>query len=322
GTIPVETANLSGQSQIIIGLKGNSPRVKMEIEDAWGNKQAAYLEGIEPDVEKIWAVPTAYFKNIDFTKTRFIMFIIEGENISGQLIVRSVQDAHAMLDRTTKDGLAAAAIAGAFWGYHRKPDDLDILGLANRIRSAALEVFVPASQMPKNTVAKFRHLTKNIFNARLSVYSDIEHLKNIIKNPGRSIVMTVDLTEDDISSLRGIEGLGRIRFMNFERVDAASMESRELENYLAEMISVLLVARIIERKDAEDRSSPIYRMLACMLEKYLSPTNDMDSYILNIADDNVSPITRLRYIITTILRALPIAVYKTIHPAVSVLWSA
>jgi len=219
------------------------------------------------------------------------------------------------------------AMALTVEGKHKKPDDLDILAVAKRVKESGIEVFVPASQVPGGVQPQFRRILDTVFGDRLTFYQRIEDLAGMIKNPEKSIVMTVDLTDNDIASLEKLKtDLRKLRFMNFENVDIKKLSKEELrvelENYLAETISILLVARAITADDTRDKASPMYRMLSHLLESRMAETSQIDSYIAAITDVSVDPISKLRYLLKAILKAMPVAVYKLMKPAVEVLWSA
>ncbi|MDP2928813.1 MAG: hypothetical protein Q8O01_01950, partial [Candidatus Omnitrophota bacterium] len=82
----VEYFNLKaslGSAALVIGLKGNSPQVKMEIVDSVGNKSSVKLDGIESSQEKIWSVSLDNFQGVDLTKVSYVYFIAEGKNKTG-----------------------------------------------------------------------------------------------------------------------------------------------------------------------------------------------------------------------------------------------
>ncbi len=87
--------------------------------------------------------------------------------------------------------------------------------------------------------------------------------------------------------------------------DLSKLTADELDNYEAEILSILLIARAITPADIQDKGNPIYRMLSHLLENYIQ--------------DIVTNAVRL---IKTILKALPIAAYKAMKQSVEVLWSA
>lgn len=88
-TTPVESADLSGLTQITFGLKGTVSKVKLEVIDAAGNKSFVPISGILPDQEKVWVLPLTLLPQVDLTKVRLMYFIAEGNNQTGQLEVYS-----------------------------------------------------------------------------------------------------------------------------------------------------------------------------------------------------------------------------------------
>jgi len=217
----------------------------------------------------------------------------------------------------------ASALAVAATGKHESPADLDIQAIASVIKDKEIEVFMPASEFSKNMTRPFRNTLENIFGDRLRIYLNLEDLKNMVKNPGKSIVMTVDLTGNQIDALKGAGiDLNLMRFINFGPVNIGEMTPEEHENYIAETLSILLVARAITEENARDKGSLMYRMLAHLLESHMDDVKKIDTYITTIANGSINPVSKLRYILKTILRAVPITAYKIIKPAVEVLWSA
>ena len=100
------------------------------------------------------------------------------------------------------------------------------------------------------------------------------------------------------------------------------MTEEEHENYIAEMVSMLSLARLITKEDARNETSLPYQMLAHLLEAHLGDTADVGTYINTLVDTSIDPITRLRNMLKMILKAMPIVSYKIMKPAVQVLWSA
>lgn len=199
---------------------------------------------------------------------------------------------------------------------HAKPTDEDIRLIASRIRESGVEVFIPKSQFPGNAIVRYREIMESI-GGQLRVYQHIEDLQAMIKNPAKSIVMAVGVSGNDMELLEVLKtNASELRFMNFEKMDDLNkMAADELDNYEAEMLSILLIARIITPEDFQNKGSSTYRMLAHLLEDYIPEGVTIENYIQDI-------VTNAARLIKTILKALPIAVYKAMRQSVEVLWSA
>jgi hypothetical protein len=71
------------------------------------------------------------------------------------------------------------------------------------------------------------------------------------------------------------------------------MDAQELENYFADIVGILAIARTITREEALQKDSAIYRLLAHLLERYLSDSIALADYIKFITDDDRPIIERL-----------------------------
>ena len=209
--------------------------------------------------------------------------------------------------------MAAIAVRRTKYG---KPSDKDIRLIATRIKEAGAEVFIPKSQFRGDGISKYRGIVETI-GGKLRVYQNIEDLQNMITNPEKSIIMTTDVDDKDVNFLQNLNlKMENLRFMNFARMeDFDKMGLEELDNYEAEILSILLAARIITQEDFQDKGSPAYRMLSHLLEDYMPDNVSVESYI----QDMVMNAARS---IKTILKALPITVYKVMRQSVEVLWAA
>ena len=196
------------------------------------------------------------------------------------------------------------------------PSDEEIRQIAARIKESGVEVFMPKSQFPGDTISKYKGIIEAT-GGKLRVYQHVEDLPAMIKDPARSIVMTVDVIDEDARLLQtlgaSVEG---IRFMNFAKMDDLDkMEPGELDNYEAEILSILLIARIITPEDFRDKGNSTYRMLSHLLEDYLPEGVLVEDYIMDI-------FVNAAKLIKTILKALPATAYKAMRQAVEVLWAA
>jgi len=105
-------------------------------------------------------------------------------------------------------------------------------------------------------------------------------------------------------------------------VNIGEMTQAEHENYIAETLSMLLVARAITPEEAQDPGAVMYQMLAHFLESHMQDTNEVGTYIRTMVDGSISVMTKLRYLLKTVLMAVPITAYRIMKPAVQILWSA
>lgn len=221
---------------------------------------------------------------------------------------------------------AGLAMTGMAKNTERMPtgiSDEDIRAVAAKLKDSNIEIYMPASQLPDSLAGDFRRILEKVFADRLKTYQNIEDIAGVIKNPDRAIVMTVDLTDNQVQSLeKDTSKLEKVRFMNFEKMDMEGMTQLERENYLAETISMLLIARSMTKNEAEDRSSRSYRLLAHLLEDRMQDKTELDNYIRSVSNDSINPINRLRYVLKTILKAIPVTAYKLMRHAVEVLWAA
>jgi hypothetical protein len=76
-TGPLESADLSGVTDLILGVKGDVSELKLEIIDINDNKAAVKLVNISPTSEGVYKISMSLFAGVDLTKTRLIYFIAE-----------------------------------------------------------------------------------------------------------------------------------------------------------------------------------------------------------------------------------------------------
>jgi hypothetical protein len=177
-------------------------------------------------------------------------------------------------------------------------------------------VFVPKSQFPQDTIGKYRNALESI-GGKLRVYQNVDDLDGMITNPGKSIVMTVDIKDSDVKILESLKAnKNALRFLNFAKMkDLDKLSPDELDNYEGEMLGILLVARIITSEDFQDKGSSAYRMLSHLLEDYMPEGISVENYIQDI-------VVNAARLIKTILKALPATAYKVMKQSVEVLWAA
>ncbi|MFA5085861.1 MAG: hypothetical protein WC482_05810, partial [Candidatus Omnitrophota bacterium] len=239
---------------------------------------------------------------------------------SGEAITVGDQAADARINGAAMSVLATLGVF-AF----PKPEDIDIHAIAARIKSLDVEVFMPRSQFPKETLRIFKDGLGRIFGDKLRVYDDLADLAAMIKDPQKTVVMTVDLSSEKVIAARNsFNNLKNARFMNFENTNIEELIDQGVhENYIMDVLSKLLVARAITKEEASDTSSSYYRMMAHLLSNHL-PKEEIDAYIRQIANDDMDPFIKMLNLIKQILRAMPIERYRTeqMKSAVQVLWAA
>ncbi|MDP3790575.1 MAG: HEAT repeat domain-containing protein [Candidatus Omnitrophota bacterium] len=206
--------------------------------------------------------------------------------------------------------------AQAKMSRYSKPSDDDIRLMVSRIKEAGVEIFIPKSQFPGNTTGRYRAIIESI-GGSLRVYQYVEDLQTMIKTPAKSIIMTSGISDVDAGILRLLKDqASELRLMNFAKMDDIDkMTSDELDNYEADIFSILLLTRVITPEDFQDKGSPTYRMLSHLLEDYMPEELSVENYIEGI-------VTNADRLIKTILKALPITVYRAMRQSVEVLWSA
>jgi len=219
--------------------------------------------------------------------------------------------------------MAAAGLQIPSKRLFNAPSDEEMRELAKIAKQRDIEVFIPAAHMPRQSFAKVRKALEERFGDRLRSYQKISDLQGMIKSPSNSIVMTLELTARQAEEISKMDpAFSEARFMNFENFDTSALAETEFENYMAELLSVLLAARVITPEQARARTGVAYTTLAYLLEDRFDNPKSMGDYIENIADGSLPLDKRLAYIIKAILRAVPITVFKELKHAVEVLWAA
>lgn len=82
-TVTRESADLSGLSDLKIGLKGDASRVKVELIDRAGNRSVVYLASLSRTQELVWKIPMSRFQGIDLRTVQNIFFIVESPDVTG-----------------------------------------------------------------------------------------------------------------------------------------------------------------------------------------------------------------------------------------------
>ncbi|MFA5255571.1 MAG: HEAT repeat domain-containing protein [Candidatus Omnitrophota bacterium] len=317
---------------LALGNLGNAKALPV-LRKARNSKDKYVRQAAEQAIEKIEKAQSEKAKTKPVEKESSRSGAMEGRDL-----VREVND--ATFERlwsgeaiTVGDQAADARINGAAMSVLAtlgvfalpKPEDIDIHAIAARIKSLDVEVFMPRSQFPKETLRIFKDGLGRIFGDKLRVYDDLADLAAMIKDPQKTVVMTVDLSSEKVIAARNsFNNLKNARFMNFENTNIEELIDQGVhENYIMDVLSKLLVARAITKEEASDTSSSYYRMMAHLLSNHL-PKEEIDAYIRQIANDDMDPFIKMLNLIKQILRAMPIERYRTeqMKSAVQVLWAA
>ncbi|MBN1353636.1 MAG: bifunctional proline dehydrogenase/L-glutamate gamma-semialdehyde dehydrogenase [Candidatus Omnitrophica bacterium] len=213
---------------------------------------------------------------------------------------------------------------------HPKPEDEAIRELARRMLEEDIDIFIPQTLFPGDSLAKIKKGLGRVFKDRIRPYSTMTDLVEMLaRNPKKAIVMNVELTEEEITAFQNIAQHNNlnpqdVRFMNFEQPDVKELISFGVhENYLQDTLTKLLLGKIITKEEAADRGSVCYRMFAHCLEDYL-PEGAINEYILQIVDDKTPFVIKMRNLRQNKIKFMPIEAYDMEHlrPAVAILWSA
>ncbi|MFH1304813.1 MAG: hypothetical protein ABIH74_00205, partial [Candidatus Omnitrophota bacterium] len=58
------------------------------------------------------------------------------------------------------------------------------------------------------------------------------------------------------------------------------------------------------------------------LESHMKDAKEVGTYIRTMVSGSINAIEKLKYLLKTVLQAVPITFYKIMKPAVQILWSA
>lgn len=87
GSAPVESADLSALSNLTLVVHGSYSSLKVEIEDVDGNKAFVRLGGVTTATQ-VWQIPLWTFKDVDFSRIRMLVYVVEGAAQDGQITVK------------------------------------------------------------------------------------------------------------------------------------------------------------------------------------------------------------------------------------------
>lgn len=211
-------------------------------------------------------------------------------------------------------------------GKWKSSDDIniDINAIVKNIKEEEIEVFIPKSELPDSTHKNVRDALSQIFGDKLRVYNNINDLPGMVKNPAKSIIMTVGISSQDVALTPVLSKLEGVRLMNFQQTNIDELIEKGLhENYIKDTLTKLLVARIITPEEGQKPLSEAYILLSNLLVGHLDE-DEIDGYIKELVDESAPIITKLVNLVNKILKALPIEAFKdeALKPAVQVLWSA
>jgi len=339
--------------------------VKMSIEEALSGSQKDmdkliyFAESLEENSTRIIDQDGSIYSvrrySVDFNETRLLVRVhaeqMEGEIKKDRIYVINMEDGslakingqdyyevdssedivdiqNSLFEFASKNSTISASAWKEKKQTYEQPLDVEIQEIATRILETDIELFIPKSQFPGDTLKKFKEGLGRVFEDKIRPYDNLTDLVRMIKHPEKAMVMTVDLTVMQIEDFRrevtSEDGLMDVRFMNFEGRNINELiENGVYENYLKDIFSKLLVARTITKETALNRDSFHYRMLAHLLEGHL-PVEAIDAYIRQIADNTIGPFDRLYGLLNSILKSIPIQAYdeRYIKPAVEILWAA
>ncbi|MBK9429131.1 MAG: hypothetical protein IPN65_01255 [Elusimicrobia bacterium] len=89
GTPALETVDLSSWNQLVVGLKGAVPRVKLEMVDDQDRKHFFYPRGLSAAEEKVWVLPLETARRVvNLARLRFVFLIVETPAAVGRLTLR------------------------------------------------------------------------------------------------------------------------------------------------------------------------------------------------------------------------------------------
>jgi hypothetical protein len=224
------------------------------------------------------------------------------------------------------NGAAASILATlGVWVFPAPKNEGDIRAIAARIKAMDIEVFMPKSQFPGDSFKAFKNGLGRVFGDKLRQYDDLTNLATTINNPEKSVVMTVNLSADQVRSVAdSFDNLKDVRFVNFAPTDIKGLIGEDVyDNYILDALSILLAARVITEEEAKDPNSQGYIMLAHLLSNRIEG-NRMGEYIRQIADNSIDPIVKLYNLVNLILKAMPIEAHKTesMKSALQTLWAA
>ncbi|HCM42285.1 MAG TPA: hypothetical protein DIS66_03095 [Candidatus Omnitrophica bacterium] len=83
----IESIDLSASSSLTFVVQGNYPSLKLEIEDVDGNKAFIRLGGVTTAAQA-WQIPLWAFKDVDFSRIRILVYVVEGAAQDGQITVK------------------------------------------------------------------------------------------------------------------------------------------------------------------------------------------------------------------------------------------
>jgi hypothetical protein len=95
-------ADLTALGQnIIVGVKGDSSRIKFEVTDGNNNKAFVYLDGVSATQENVYAISLSSLQGVDLSNIKTVYFIVEGDNKVGTLEVSRVASSMLVLPSST-----------------------------------------------------------------------------------------------------------------------------------------------------------------------------------------------------------------------------
>jgi len=245
----------------------------------------------------------------------------EGEKLLDSLMKRAQSAVVAMSIS------ASTAMSLPVFGVMRRVSEANIETLAREIAKEDIDVYLRESELPEDDgdARQIRSAIKAIFGDTVRTYQSVEELPRMITSPEqckRAVVMTVGLSATEIEALkRAKANLKDVRFVNFSPTDLSNMTLEQHENYLAETIAELLIARIITQDDIEGQTFR-YQVLASLLGTRIGDSEALRDCIELIANDELDVFEKLGHLANNAIPAIEVENYDNVRPTLAVLYAA
>ena len=169
---------------------------------------------------------------------------------------------------------------------YAKPEDLELIRLANELKDAGYIVHMAQSEFPDNKFNRVQTVFKKILGGNLKIYSTLDAIPERVRkagSPEKSIVMTVGVQDNNDMQKLDRELDPKTRIINFASMDFGKMTDEMYYSYMKETLIILLAARHVEKGDIEEDNFK-YRSLAHILEMRMAEGADMHEYISAVVD--------------------------------------
>jgi len=195
-----ETRDLSQMTDLVVGLQGSAPVVKLEVVDIFGHKSFVELTEIRADQEQVWAVQTVLFtsEGVDLTKVTGLNFIVEGSYLTGTLTIND------------KPLGAPAPLPNPFFvspDHSRTRADTNVPGSPIVFSSAAPEALAVVKSTERGEIFTFETslggwasggFTYDTFSTPEKEFIDLSHLNELVVGlKGASVQVKFEITDKD-----------------------------------------------------------------------------------------------------------------------------